>query len=157
MTYDGNKVIIDGPSSHTVLTGFEKFVFTDGTVDNNDGNWLVDDLFYFSRNHDVWNAHADADRHYDTFGWHEGRDPNAFFSTRTYLTANPDVKAAGVNPLTHFDQSGWKEGRVPSLDFDPREYLANYADVAAARSIRCCTSCRSAPARDACRSRRRAS
>ena len=30
----GNEVIIDGPSSHTVLTGFEKFVFTDGTVDN---------------------------------------------------------------------------------------------------------------------------
>ena len=119
--YEGNKVIIDGPSSHTVLTGFEKFVFTDGTVDNNDGNWLVDDLFYFSRNHDVWNAHADADRHYNTFGWHEGRDPNAFFSTAIYLSANPDMKAAGVNPLVHFDQSGWKEGRVPSLDFDPRE------------------------------------
>jgi hypothetical protein len=133
VTYDGNKVIIDGPSSHTVLTGFEKFVFTDGTVDNNDGNWLVDDLFYFSRNHDVWNAHAEADRHYDQSGWHEGRDPNAFFSTAIYLSANPDVQAAGVNPLAHFDQSGWKEGRIPSLDFDPREYLANYLDVAAAK------------------------
>ena len=32
--FDDDKVIIDGPSSHTVLTGFEKFVFTDGTVDN---------------------------------------------------------------------------------------------------------------------------
>jgi hypothetical protein len=133
VTYDGNKVIIDGPSSHTVLTDFEKFVFTDGVVDNNDNNWLLDDLFYFSRNHDVWNAHADADQHYEKSGWHEGRDPNAFFSTNTYLTANPDVKAAGVNPLTHFDQSGWKEGRVPSLDFDPHEYLANYPDVAAAK------------------------
>ena len=131
--YQDNKVIIDGPSSHTVLTGFEKFVFTDGTVDNNDGNWLVDDLFYFSRNHDVWNAHTDADQHYNQSGWHEGRDPNAFFSTSIYLSANPDVKAAGVNPLTHFDQSGWKEGRLGSIDFDPREYLANYLDVAAAK------------------------
>ena len=35
VTYDDNTVIVDGPSSHMVLTGFEKFVFTDGTVDNN--------------------------------------------------------------------------------------------------------------------------
>jgi hypothetical protein len=131
--YAGNTTIIDGPAgSHTVLTGFEKFVFTDGTVNNADGNPLVDDLFYYARNHDVWNAHADADHHYNTQGWHEGRDPSAFFSTRIYLAANADVRAAGVNPLTHFDQYGWREGRAPSLDFDPREYLANYADVAAA-------------------------
>ena len=40
-------------------------MFTDGTVNNNDGNPLVDDLFYYSRNHDVWNAHVDADQHYN--------------------------------------------------------------------------------------------
>jgi hypothetical protein len=128
-----NTVVIDGPAgSHTVLTGFERFVFTDGTVNNADGNPLVDDLFYSAQNHDVWNAHVDADQHYNTVGWHEGRDPSAFFSTTLYLAANPDVKQAGVNPLTHFDQFGWREGRVASLDFDPREYLATYADVAAA-------------------------
>ena len=38
VTYQGNKVIINSGSSHTVLTGFEKYVFTDGTVDTNDGN-----------------------------------------------------------------------------------------------------------------------
>jgi serralysin len=130
--YAGDKVIIDGPSSHTVLRGVEKFVFTDGTVNNADGNPLVDDLFYYSRNHDVWNAHIDADQHYNQVGWHEGRDPSAFFSTSVYLWTNPDVRAAGVNPLTHFDQIGWREGRVASLAFDPREYLANYSDVAAA-------------------------
>jgi hypothetical protein len=132
VTYTGNTVVIDGPSSHTVLTGFETFVFTDGTVNNNDGNVLVDDLFYYSQNHDVWNAHIDAEAHYNGVGWHEGRDPNAFFSTLIYLSANPDVEQAGVNPLTHFDQSGWKEGRVPSLDFDPAHYLAANPDVAAA-------------------------
>ena len=132
VTYSGNQVIIDGPSSHTVLSGFEIFNFTDGTVNNNDGDVLVDDLFYYAKYHDVWNAHADADAHYHSFGWHEGRDPDAFFSTNIYLSANPDVKAAGVDPLVHFDQVGWKEGRVPSINFDPAAYLAANPDVAAA-------------------------
>jgi len=132
VSYTGNQVIIDGPSIHTVLSGFEKFVFTDGTVDNRDSDPLVDDLFYYSRYHDIWNAHVEADTHYHTFGWHEGRDPNAFFSTGIYLGANPDVKAAGVDPLSHFDVFGWQEGRVPSLNFDPRQYLAANPDVAAA-------------------------
>jgi 6-phosphogluconolactonase (cycloisomerase 2 family) len=131
--YEGNKVIIDGPTgSHTVLTGFEVFTFTDGTVHNDDGSPLIDDLFYYSKYHDVWNAHIDADAHYNSVGWHEGRDPDAFFSTVVYLSANPDVKTAGVNPLTHFDTSGWKEGRVPSINFDPAQYLAANPDVAAA-------------------------
>ena len=132
VSYSGNEVIIDGPSIHTVLSGFEKFVFTDGTVDNRDSDPLVDDLFYYSRYHDIWNAHVEADTHYHAFGWHEGRDPNAFFSTGIYLGANPDVKAAGVDPLSHFDVFGWQEGRVPSLNFDPRQYLAANPDVAAA-------------------------
>ena len=107
-----------------MLGGFERFVFTDGTVDNDDGDRLVDDLFYYSHNHDVWNAHADADQHYHACGWHEARDPNPFFSTSLYQAAYPDVGAAGVDPLLHFDQIGWTEGRVPSLAFDPRQYLA---------------------------------
>ena len=65
VSHVGNTVIIDGPSSHMVLTGFERYVFTDGTADNNDGNPLVDDLFYYSTYHDVWNAHVGADDHYD--------------------------------------------------------------------------------------------
>jgi len=132
VTYSGNQVIVDSASSHTVLTGFETYVFTDGTVNNNDSDPLVDDLFYYSHYHDVWNAHADADAHFHTLGWHEGRDPDAFFSTSTYLSANPDVKAAGTDPLIHFDQFGWKEGRVPSINFDPRQYLSANPDVAAA-------------------------
>ena len=126
VSYAGDKVIVDGPSSHTVLTGFEIFRFTDGTVNNDDDSPLIDDLFYYSHNHDVWNAHAGADDHYNSTGWHEGRDPDAFFSTTIYLSANPDVKAAGVNPLTHFDTFGWREGR------GPHDYPANFPDVAAA-------------------------
>jgi autotransporter-associated beta strand protein len=133
VTYSGNHVIIDGPGgSHSLLSGFETYVFTDGTVNNNDGNALVDDLFYYSHYHDVWNAHVDADTHYNSSGWHEWRDPSAFFSTAFYLAAYQDVKASGQNPLTQFDQSGWKDGRVPSPSFDVTAYLAANPDVAAA-------------------------
>jgi serralysin len=132
VSYVGNTVVIDGPSSHTVLSGFEKFAFTDGTVNNKDADPLVDDLFYFSQYHDVWNAHADADAHYHAFGRHEGRDPNAFFSTDFYLAVYPEVKTSGIDPLTDFHESGWKAGRLPSMDFDSAAYLAANPDVKAA-------------------------
>ena len=134
ISFAGNEVTIDGPNgtSHTVLTGFEIYKFTDGTVNDNDGDPLVDDLFYYSQYHDVWNAHADADAHYHALGWHEGRDPDAFFSTSTYLSLYPDVKQAGVDPLVHFDHFGWKEGRAPSIAFDGANYLDAYPDVKAA-------------------------
>lgn len=132
VTYVGNQVIIASASSTTVVTGFEKYVFTDGTVDNWDENLLVDDLFYYSHNHDVWNAQADADSHYDIFGWMEGRDPNAFFDTTGYLAAYTDVAAAGVNPLGHYHVFGFEEGRDPSANFDTALYLAANPDVAAA-------------------------
>ena len=129
VTYSGNQIIVDSGSTHTVLTGFEIFKFTDGTVNNNDADPLVDDLFYYSKYHDVWNAHVDADAHFHSTGWKEGRDPDAFFSTVVYLSANPDVKAQGVDPLAQFDTIGWKQGRVPSITFDPAAYLAANPDV----------------------------
>jgi hypothetical protein len=132
VTYSGNQVIVDSASSHTVLTGFEKYVFTDGTVNNADSNPLVDDLYYYAYNHDVWNAHIDADAHYDVAGWREGRDPSAFFSTSFYRALNTDVKAAGINPLSHWHQQGWQEGRLPSVAFDGAKYLAANPDVAGA-------------------------
>ncbi|TMJ01411.1 MAG: hypothetical protein E6G97_16135 [Alphaproteobacteria bacterium] len=132
VTYSGNHVIIDGPGSHTVLSGFEVFNFTDGTVHNDDGSPLIDDLFYYSQYHDVWNAHVDADTHYNTLGWHELRDPNAFFDTNLYLSANPDVRASGANPLTQYDTVGWTQHRIPSLTFNGDYYLAANPDVAAA-------------------------
>jgi hypothetical protein len=132
ISFQDNKVIVDFGSDRSVLSDVENFAFTDGTVRNNDGSPLVDDLYYDARNHDVWNAHIEAEDHYNTNGWHDGRDPNAFFSTRFYGWTNPDVAAAGVNPLAHFDASGWREGRIPSLAFDPAQYLAHNPDVAAA-------------------------
>lgn len=50
--------------------------------------------------------------HYLHFGWREGRDPSAGFSTVGYLEANPDVAHAKINPLVHFLEFGLAEGRT---------------------------------------------
>ena len=115
------------------MKNFEHFQFTDGHVDQADGsgfNALVDDLFYFSQYHDVYAAHVDPDQHYAQYGWHEGRDPNPYFSTKGYLAANPDVAAAGVDPLGHYDAIGWQEGRDPGPNFSSTGYLAANPEVA---------------------------
>jgi glucose/arabinose dehydrogenase len=96
------------------------------------GQVLVDDAFYLARNPDVLAAGVDPDLHYAAFGWHEGRDPNAFFSTNGYLSAHADVDDAGVNPLEHYHQNGWKEGRDASINFDTSLYLIHNPDVKAA-------------------------
>lgn len=113
--------------------GLEQYKFRDGLIDQRDGNYEVDDLFYYSRNPDAWAARVDADTHYARNGWREGRDPNAFFDTDGYLAHNPDVAAARINPLEHYHLFGWKEGRDPSAAFDTRAYLAANPDIAAAQ------------------------
>jgi hypothetical protein len=132
VTRDGAATLITGPGAQNRVSGFERYQFTDVTVNTADGQPLVDDLFYLASNKDVLRAGVDADAHYAAFGWREGRDPSAFFSTTGYLAANRDVRIAGVNPLEHYDQSGWKEGRDPSAAFDNELYLARNPDVRAA-------------------------
>ena len=118
----------------TDVTGVASLQFLDGTVQTRPSS-LVDPLFYYARNPDVWAAHLatglTAEQHYAQYGWYEGRDPDALFSTRGYLAANPDVAAAGVNPATHYDQFGWHEGRA-GVAFSPEAYRAANADVSAA-------------------------
>ncbi len=87
--------------------------------------------FYLLANPDVASAGMNAFQHYDTYGAHESRNPNAFFDTAAYLANNPDVAAAHVDPLDHYHQYGWHEGRDPSADFDTKAYLAANPDVAA--------------------------
>ncbi|WP_138918452.1 hypothetical protein [Nitrospirillum viridazoti] len=91
-----------------------------------------DPKFYNIINPDVARAGVDPYGHYMSAGWHEGRDPNGYFSTLGYLNAYTDVAAAGVNPLQHYMQYGWHEGRNPSGLFNTRKYLAAYSDIAAA-------------------------
>ena len=101
------------------------------TYGNVDGDPLIDAISYLGNNPDVVAARADPQVHYDTYGWHEGRDPDALFSTNGYLNDNPDVKASGMNPLAHYEQYGWKEGRDPSAAFSTQLYLLDNPDVAA--------------------------
>ena len=130
INWSNNHIIIDGPSgSHYVVNGFETYSFTDGTVYNNDGNTTIDDLFYYARNHDVWTTGWSAEDHYNINGWHEGRNPNPFFSTNYYLSVYGDIAAAGVNPLDHYNASGWQEGRNPSAGFNTNAYRSANPDV----------------------------
>lgn len=113
------------------LISIEQMQFLDGTIVQSDDNMLVDDMFYFAQNNDVFQARMEAERHFSLYGWKEGRDPNGFFDTSAYLETYRDVAAAGMNPLEHYAQYGWKEGRDPSSLFDTSDYLRFNPDVAA--------------------------
>jgi Ca2+-binding RTX toxin-like protein len=128
----GDRVLVTGAEGTDTLFGVEHLQFADGTIDVvDDGSQLFDSLYYLSRNPDVFHAGLDALSHYNMYGWHEGRDPNAFFDTAGYLAVNPDVAASGTNPLEHYRVAGWLEGRDPSAAFDTTLYLVNHPNVAA--------------------------
>jgi hypothetical protein len=129
----GDRVLVSGPDGSDTVFATEHLQFADGTINYNDGDPLFDTIFYDRSNLDVFHAGVNAKAHYNVNGWHEGRDPNAFFSTGGYLAFNPDVKAAGANPLQHYDTSGWKEGRDPGANFDTEFYLLHAPDVKAAK------------------------
>jgi len=128
----GTKIVVAGSNEVHTLTAIEHLQFADGTITPDDGNLLFDTLYYLARNSDVYHAGVNALEHFNSFGWHEGRNPNQFFSVTGYLAANPDVAAANVNPLDHYHLSGWHEGRDPSANFDTTLYLLRNPDVAAA-------------------------
>jgi serralysin len=123
---------VGGAGGLDALRSIEILKFTDGAIQLADGDGLVDDLAYYTANRDVYRAGLDAEAHYNTYGWKEGRDPDAQFTTTGYLAANADVRMAGINPLDHYRTYGFKEGRDPSAGFDSEQYLAMNADVAAA-------------------------
>jgi serralysin len=130
--YGSRSLLIRTSGEQDGLRAIEQLRFSDGTVIQSDGFSQIDDTFYFTRNHDVWGAHIDPEKHYDVWGWKEGRNPNQFFDTSGYLAVYTDVAAAGMNPLHHYTQYGWKEGRDPSSIFDTAGYLSLNPDVAAA-------------------------
>jgi hypothetical protein len=117
-------------------TTFQTFDFGTGSDEIRPvGHQIVDAFdfeFYRAANPDVAAAGIDPLVHYNTFGFKEGRDPNAYFDTSGYLEAYEDVAAAGVNPLRHYLEFGAREGRDPSVAFDTTAYLAANPDVAAA-------------------------
>jgi hypothetical protein len=93
---------------------------------------MVDSSFYFAKYADAASSGQSAASHYDNFGWQQGKDPDAYFSTNGYLAAHADVRSAGVNPLLQYDQAGWKLGYDASAAFDTALYLEHNPDVKAA-------------------------
>ncbi len=73
---------------------------------------LFDATYYRAHQPDVAAAHVDPLTHYEQYGWREGRDPSAAFSTAKYLANYTDVKNANVDPLAHFSNYGQAEGRM---------------------------------------------
>ena len=70
-----------------------------------------DASFYCDRYRDINAGLVDPLEHYCMFGWKEGRDPCAWFSTRCYLERNSDVAESGFNPFLHYILVGKREGR----------------------------------------------
>jgi uncharacterized delta-60 repeat protein len=131
-SFVGGEIIVDTAGSHTIMSGVEEFHFLDGAVNNDDGDSLVNDLFYYARNHDVWNVHGDADGHYRASGYLEGRGPNETFTPAEYLASNADlIQAFGFNLSAagqHYMASGFNEHRA-TQSFDAAEYLASNPDL----------------------------
>ena len=65
----------------------------------------VDDHYYLKTNPDVRIAGIDPTLHYVKYGWREGRDPSASFSTTAYLADHPELLQEEQNPLLHFLES----------------------------------------------------
>jgi hypothetical protein len=130
----GDWAVISGPDGTDVLFNFEHFEFAAGGPAPTPGtiSGLFDTPYYLALNTDVFDAKVSAIDHFNTFGWHEGRNPNAWFDTTGYVAANPSVVALGLNPLDHYHQIGWREGRDPGANFDTTLYLLHNPDVAAA-------------------------
>jgi hypothetical protein len=91
----------------------------------NDLKSHFDEDFYRSKYPDVDRNDIDCLKHYCIFGWREGRDPRADFSTTTYLDLYKDVADADINPFWHYIVSGRKEGRVTQR---PNVLLASTMD-----------------------------
>jgi hypothetical protein len=127
-TSDGGNTGTGGALSDTdhVTINVNKLITASGPIAANG----FDYAYYLQHNPDVAAAGVDPLQHYETFGWKEGRNPNALFDTNGYLATYTDVRDAHVNPLDHYHQSGWREGRDPSVAFDTTTYLSTYTDVA---------------------------
>jgi hypothetical protein len=128
----GSHIVVEGAEGRDRVHGVEHLKFADGAITvAEDGTAVFDSYYYLSRNADVFHAGVNPLDHFNSFGRHEGRDPNAFFDTSGYLAVNQDVAAGGINPLEHYHRLGWQEGRDPSAAFDTTLYLIHNPDVAA--------------------------
>ena len=124
VTYQGNKVIIDGPvGSHTVLTGLR-----DLRVHRRHRQQRLTPTGWSTTCSTIRAITMSGTRtsmptlHYTLDGLAGGPRPErVLLDTSVYLAANPDVAASRRQPARRTStRSAGPEGRVPSLAFDPR-------------------------------------
>lgn len=72
--------------------------------------------YYCATYPDIEQSGCDPLMHFVVTGWHEGRDPNPYFSTKDYLELYGDVAQAGLNPFYHYLIAGRQEGRKPKAE-----------------------------------------
>ena len=97
-----------------------------------------DRSFYCDRYRDINTELVDPLEHYCIFGWKEGRDPCAWFSTKRYMERNLDVAESEFNPFLHYILIGRQEGRriwpadhlgAFEFDVDPAATLVSDTDL----------------------------
>ena len=102
---DGRLHITGLAPNNIIIAGDGDDVLNGGAGDDVILGGKGNDLVQASSGDDVIDGGAGVDRvtyHLPlTYSWKEGRDPDAYFSTKGYLAANPDVAAAGIDPLIH--------------------------------------------------------
>ena len=98
----------------SVLKQFSSFRNSSRQVDSKHAAEFFDAVYYKRMYPDVANAGVDLLGHYLKFGWKEGRDPNAWFSTKDYILNNQSEMENGVDPLTHYALRG--DGPTPGRE-----------------------------------------
>ena len=77
--------------------------------------------YYLAKNQDVKNANVDPWRHYQNYGWKEGRNPSPLFSTSFYVKQTNFLPDIYKDPLTHYLLEGRNQGARPHPLFDDVE------------------------------------
>jgi len=66
---------------------------------------------------------GNADEHFSTIGWRDGRNPHPLFDVQHYLRQAPQLLDGDVDPLTHYLDHGVDEGIDPHPLFDTKFYI----------------------------------
>ena len=74
----------------------------------------IDPSFYIRQWPDLAHNDADPAAHYISFGWRQGLDPSAEFSTNFYLAHHPWLSDGVISPLVHFLERGQRAGSIPA-------------------------------------------
>ncbi|WP_375271319.1 hypothetical protein [Sphingomonas sp.] len=137
LVINGHDYLIGAEGANQVAN-VEQVRFADATVgfaDTIAGAAPFDALRYIASYGDLIRAFGNdpqaGARHFDAFGFAEGRSPGVF-DGREYLASNPDLAALFGNNASfgvwHYVNYGFNEGR-PTTSFDAQQYLAANTDV----------------------------